>query len=651
MMMAVSLLAAGVTDFSNSMKMVGDTMSIFSREDQLLSLSRENKDQIRKTMMQHEELFKEQVQALHKLYIVQKSAMQEVRKIIGGSAQPLAFSSNNKDACCDRPNDSIVEGKHSNEAYASAKDHTDESCVLPINLLSAVKEFTGSSSERSFCSDIKEVKVSPNACNEQKKIFDLERPPEEYMDESDYQIESNNFDILLSNTHLLGGSHNIVEESSMRCNQADFQMGYPSSKQKDKRPDFGAPSEPSQESRWDCSPVSESKTHNAYMKCTSVTERPQETANHNIQNFSWGHLPAIGLSPSNPSVDSQVEKPLWLFQKAVPSTMGNSNCAHRQGIFESEELDLEKSDPRQLKGKLPRNADHMDSTQLYPTLEINSKTVLPCLEVEKQLQQEPGERFPAYGGLLPVNPTNCPQSSSDHCIQEVSCSLDMKPPARDLNSCSCVLTIQTGDSNENPNRSGHGSNSSYECEVKFRDKDFSTVTSNKEKCSSDCEPVEIGSDKAEAMKSGLKEASQLGNNDDSSSATDSNNKQRDAAELKCALNYSETEKVQEETKVAKESKEEVESDSTLEEACESIAAKILLSFAPSKSHSDSKLQFCETQIEVETSQSGRESVGDIQKQQRRTRRTVNYRNGVCMDEAVKWTESVCGRRRRSSRRQ
>lgn len=254
--------------------------------------------------------------------------MQEVRKITGGSAQPLAFSSNNKDACCDQPNDSIVEGKHSNEAYASAKDHTDESCVLPINLLSAVKEFTGSSSERSFCSDIKEVKVSPNACNEQKKIFDLERPPEEYMDESDYQIESNNFDILLSNTHLLGGSHNIVEESSMRCNQADFQMGYPSSKQKDKRPDFGAPSEPSQESRWDCSPVSESKTHNAYMKCTSVTERPQETANHNIQNFSWGHLPAIGLSPSNPSVDSQVEKPLWLFQVISLSHYISMNLLH-----------------------------------------------------------------------------------------------------------------------------------------------------------------------------------------------------------------------------------------------------------------------------------------------------------------------------------
>lgn len=61
MMMAVSLLAPGVIDFSNNMKMVGDTMSLFSREDQLLSLSRENKDQIRKTMLQHEELFKEQV--------------------------------------------------------------------------------------------------------------------------------------------------------------------------------------------------------------------------------------------------------------------------------------------------------------------------------------------------------------------------------------------------------------------------------------------------------------------------------------------------------------------------------------------------------------------------------------------------------------
>lgn len=253
----------------------------------------------------------QQVQALHKLYIVQKSAMQEVSNMIRCSAQQLATSSNNKDARCDQLNDSIVEGKHSDESYLSAKVHTEESCVLPINPLSAVKEFTGSSSERSFCSDIKEVKVSPNACNKQRITFDLERPPEEYMDESDYQIEANNFDILGSNTHLLEGSQNIIE--LIRCKQADIQIRYPSVQQRDKRPDFGTPSEPSQESCWDCSQVSDNKIHTAVMKSTSGIQRPEDTLN-NIRDFSWDHLPAVGLSTINLSVDSKMEKPLWLFQ-------------------------------------------------------------------------------------------------------------------------------------------------------------------------------------------------------------------------------------------------------------------------------------------------------------------------------------------------
>lgn len=337
-------------------------------------------------------------------------------------------------------------------------------------------------------------------------------------------------------------------------------------------------------------------------------------------------------------------------QKAATLTIGKSSCAHISDFFESEELNLETRDPEQLKGKSPRNADQTDSTQLYS--EGNGKIVLPHLEVEKHLQQDLGECFPTHGASLPLNPINCPHSSSDNHIQGVSCSLDTKPPARDLNSCSWAQTNQTGDNNEKPNHSGHGSNSSYECEVKFRDKDFGTLTSNNANCGSDCERVQTGNDKVEEMESGLKEASHLENDDNSSSATGSNNKQRDASELKCTIACSETEKDREESEVAKESKEEVHSDSTLEEACESIAAKILLSFAPSKSQSDSmsKWQFCEAQIEVETSRSGRDSMGHIQRQPRRTRRALNYCNGVGMDESVKWTKSVCGTRRRSSRR-
>nr|TKS11135.1 hypothetical protein D5086_0000077370 [Populus alba] len=49
-------------------------------------------DQIRKTMMQHEALFKEQVQALHKLYNIQKAAMQEMRGRNYSQTRVLAFN-------------------------------------------------------------------------------------------------------------------------------------------------------------------------------------------------------------------------------------------------------------------------------------------------------------------------------------------------------------------------------------------------------------------------------------------------------------------------------------------------------------------------------------------------------------------------------
>ncbi|KAJ6354732.1 hypothetical protein OIU77_005354 [Salix suchowensis] len=49
-------------------------------------------DQIRKTMMQHESLFKEQVQALHKLYNIQKSEMQEIKGRNYSQAQVLALN-------------------------------------------------------------------------------------------------------------------------------------------------------------------------------------------------------------------------------------------------------------------------------------------------------------------------------------------------------------------------------------------------------------------------------------------------------------------------------------------------------------------------------------------------------------------------------
>ncbi|KAJ6434861.1 hypothetical protein OIU84_000161 [Salix udensis] len=72
-------------------------------------------DQIRKTMMQHESLFKEQVQALHKLYNIQKSEMQEIKGRNYSQAQVLAFNPESL-VLCGRPKLWFCSGKETVEA-------------------------------------------------------------------------------------------------------------------------------------------------------------------------------------------------------------------------------------------------------------------------------------------------------------------------------------------------------------------------------------------------------------------------------------------------------------------------------------------------------------------------------------------------------
>ncbi|KAK3211394.1 hypothetical protein Dsin_016100 [Dipteronia sinensis] len=135
-------------------------------------------DQIRNIMMQHEALFKEQVQALHKLYSIQTLAMQEIRRRACSQAQVLTFSSE-KVLLKDGPSKcSILEGKPLRPAYATGLAYKEEYLALSLRPFVTLREFEGSSG--SFLVE------NENFCTVERKPMrnlDLEKLPEEYMDE------------------------------------------------------------------------------------------------------------------------------------------------------------------------------------------------------------------------------------------------------------------------------------------------------------------------------------------------------------------------------------------------------------------------------------------------------------------------------------
>ncbi|XP_058067602.1 uncharacterized protein LOC131216968 isoform X2 [Magnolia sinica] len=627
-MTAVSLPAISSANLDANMKINGNSMCMSSSEDQLQSLSRESMDQIRSTMLQHEELFKEQVRTLHKLYNVQKAAMQEIRKLICSPAQLSASNSNTNEACDDQIHSSVVEGKPLGAAYVCSQDYMEESNVPSTYPIHAAVESSGSNPQKQFSIDNMEAKLPPNVCNTMKRGIDLERPPEEYMDESDYQTESNNFDIQ---------GANASSYSFMGCNRSVLQTG-----------SYGAPSKSSQETCRDLG----SKICTDYTKCIIGIQSLQDAFRRNIlQDFSWNHLPAVGncsiSGESNFSLNQHERKPLWLLQQSTPITAERLSSGCKSDSPESEELHPERKTHEQVKASnlSPKNAYIPGSIDLRQPLESISNGKVPHSVLDEQLQRDSAACLPCSEPLLPSNPVMYPQVGSTH----TSMLSHLKGPnvtciqgSGDRNSLSCVLSCQTGenDGTEIPNCSGHGNNSpASQGRKACRDRDLSIVAVKSDQCGSDSGPVKV--DHVEAgVQSEPKEAPQFTNDDFKPSLSPSVQ----------VGTLTDCQREGEEPAMTKESEEELENGSTVEEACESIAAKILLSFAPCRSQCDAKWQCFETQIEMESSQSSRECTGRSNKQNRRVRRGLNYSNGVGVD-AVKWMKSVRGRRRRTSRRQ
>ncbi|XP_068653151.1 uncharacterized protein [Aristolochia californica] len=166
------------------MERAGKNTGGFTSESILQNFSRENIDQIRNIVMQHEELFKEQVQALHKLYNVQKLAMKELQE------QFHYWSVGNEN----QNYNPVLERKSSEVVKFNAQESEADSPVIHTQSPCACNEFTGSKTKNSFFLKTVERKNLSNSQNNLRKRIDLERFPEEYMSESDYQTVANDLE-------------------------------------------------------------------------------------------------------------------------------------------------------------------------------------------------------------------------------------------------------------------------------------------------------------------------------------------------------------------------------------------------------------------------------------------------------------------------
>lgn len=138
-------------------------------------------DQIRKTMMQHEALFKEQVQALHKLYNIQKAAMQEIRGRNYSQARVLAFNPESLVLVESQHCGSVLERKPSRPVFTAGRGLKKDPLALSLRPFCTFKENKGSGL---LWIDGIGDETSPPAHRKPVRDFDLEKVPEDEADES-----------------------------------------------------------------------------------------------------------------------------------------------------------------------------------------------------------------------------------------------------------------------------------------------------------------------------------------------------------------------------------------------------------------------------------------------------------------------------------
>ncbi|KAJ6697766.1 hypothetical protein OIU79_011341 [Salix purpurea] len=133
-------------------------------------------------MMQHDALFKEQVQALHRLYNIQKASMQEIRRRNYSRAQVFAFSPESLVLVEGQFCGSVLEGKPLRPpVYTGGRAHNQDALGLSLSPFCTLKEIRGSGS---LWIDGMGAEPFVPAPSKPVRNFDLEKLPEDDADES-----------------------------------------------------------------------------------------------------------------------------------------------------------------------------------------------------------------------------------------------------------------------------------------------------------------------------------------------------------------------------------------------------------------------------------------------------------------------------------
>ncbi|KAK9279744.1 hypothetical protein L1049_013426 [Liquidambar formosana] len=618
---------------------VNEVMCIVSSEDHLQNNVKESMDQIRKTMMQHEALFKEQVHALHKLYHIQKLAMQETRKRIYSQAQALAFNSGSVVVGGDRFRGSIMEGEPLRPAYSTAAQVYKEPVALSLHPFSAFKEFKGCSS---FRIDGRGIKTFCTSQSKPVKNFDLEKLPEDYIDESGIEVEPNSSEtdasLIFSKT-----SPNRDQDGCVGANLAVIGVDSPKPEPMNQETDLRIILVPSKEITQDCG--REGKFLRIDInKCATSFWNPNNSTDNNISPDFLQYLPAVGQSPtyadSSPSTNRHIDKPTLLHQGSLVS----SN--RRLNPIKFKEFDIERI-PEQAEGDI----DPV-SAGLHQYLE--SDTTCSHLKLDGENAYIGRDSFDKNSvicsqGSSTLESLQCEPKNLNRFFVQKSLSCETDSVSGKQYPLSFVLASQTSidGGNENQNDSGDGSNSiqsldSMSCKevnISINRKDTAGLGDDY------CEPGQMSHGRVEAVQFELEEVPQFikcGMKPPlSSTLLDSEIKGMDHSD--CSNGEPRTVPGLEELT---ESNEDPKDKSAVDEAHENIAADILLTFTPSRSHEDS--QSHGARIKAESGKYSGDNTSSNKKWNLRERRYTNYSYAGGINESIKWTKSV--RKRRTSRR-
>ncbi|XP_010265635.1 PREDICTED: uncharacterized protein LOC104603329 isoform X2 [Nelumbo nucifera] len=559
--MALSFPTGGSNSSSANMKVANDA-SIFNPGTHLLSIPKEKMDQIRSTMMCHEALFKEQVQALHKLYEIQKRAMQETRKRAYSQVQVLTFNSDTV-AIPDALHGSTVEEKPLRSTRVSTQAYQEGSHVLSSNPVCSVKEFTGSGPKTSLWIDNTESSTS-NSKNKPRIEIDLEKLPEDYLDESDLQVEENNFKIANTTTILSEGTPGAAQFSVVECNPSVIQVESPNLKQGDLKLDLGTFSELRQEIHQVCNQALERKTCGVDINECATGFQPLHRSI--VNDFPWNHPAAVGINTVHEeaklSYNQQTEKPFWLHQGSLALTSRSLSPVHSSRSVEYRE---------QCQGTEKASfGSNLGSIQQHQFLQSN--IIFTSANSKLHEQKGSNNRSPVSTNpisfsqglktLITLTPIQYDSKKFGSCNQGNS-PLESNSNSGKQNSYSSALSSQTSDDSghENRNTSGHGSNCIGQSADICREghNNIFTIKGSHSSCFDCSEPDQRNQGTVEGFQSETEGKSQLIKDES-----------------------------QQGPGVVTESNEDTTNEETVEEACESIAAKILLSFAPCRSCGDAK---------------------------------------------------------------